>query len=50
MSEQEKHKRKSQKLKEKVDASIEKAQIDRGILLVITIYNLTLLYFSEVSP
>ena len=31
-----KHKRKSQKLKEKVDASIAKAQIERGILLVIT--------------
>ncbi|PCJ47265.1 MAG: cob(I)yrinic acid a,c-diamide adenosyltransferase [Gammaproteobacteria bacterium] len=36
MSGQEKHKRKSQKLKEKVDASIEKAQIERGIFLVIT--------------
>ena len=38
MSEQdkEKHKRKSQKLKEKVDATVEKAQIERGILLVIT--------------
>jgi len=36
MSEQEKHKRKSQKLKEKVDASVERAQIERGILLVIT--------------
>ncbi len=36
MSDQERHKRKSQKLKEKVDASIEKAQIERGILLVIT--------------
>lgn len=36
MNDQEKHKRKSQKLKEKVDASIEKAQIERGILLVIT--------------
>ena len=32
----EKHKRKSQNLKEKVDASIEKAQIERGIFLVIT--------------
>lgn len=31
-----KHKRKSQKLKEKVDASVEKAQIERGIFLVIT--------------
>ena len=31
-----KHKRKSQKLKEKVDASVAKAQIERGILLVIT--------------
>jgi len=33
---EEKHKRKSQKLKEKVDASVEKAQIERGIVLVIT--------------
>lgn len=31
-----KHKRKSQKLKDKVDAGIERAQIERGILLVIT--------------
>ena len=31
-----KHQKKSQKLKEKVDASIEKAQIERGIILVIT--------------
>jgi len=36
MNEQEKHKNKSQKLKEKVDASVAKAQIERGILLVIT--------------
>lgn len=36
MSDQEKHKRKSQKLKENVDAGIAKAQIERGILLVIT--------------
>ncbi len=33
---QDKHKRKSQKLKEKVDAGIAKAQIERGILLVLT--------------
>ena len=32
----EKHRRKSQKLKKNVDASIEKAQIERGIFLVIT--------------
>jgi len=36
MSKQDKHKRKSQKLKEVVDAGIAKAQIERGILLVIT--------------
>jgi len=35
-SRDEKHKIKSQKLKEKVDSSIEKAQIERGIVLVIT--------------
>ncbi len=35
-SKAEKHKKKSQKLKEKVDASIDKAQIERGIVLVIT--------------
>ncbi len=35
-NDQEKHKRKSQKLKEKIDATVEKAQIERGILLVIT--------------
>jgi len=33
---QDKHKRKSQKLKEKVDAGIAKAQTERGILLVLT--------------
>ena len=33
---QDKHKRKSQKLKEKVDAGIAKAQEERGILLVLT--------------
>jgi len=33
---QDKHKRKSQKLKDKVDAGIAKAQIERGILLVLT--------------
>lgn len=33
---QDKHKRKSQKLKEKVDAGIAKAQEDRGIVLVLT--------------
>lgn len=36
MNEQEKHKKKSQKLKEKVDASIEKATIERGIVLLVT--------------
>ncbi len=36
MHDQEKHKRKSQKLKEVVDAGIARAQIERGILLVIT--------------
>ncbi len=33
---QEKHKQKSQKLKEKVDAGIAKAKIERGILIVLT--------------
>jgi len=36
MDAQEKHKRKSQKLKEKVDAHVAGANIERGILLVIT--------------
>jgi len=36
MDKQDKHKRKSQKLKESVDAGIAKAQIDRGIVLVLT--------------
>jgi len=36
MSDQEKHKKKSQKLKEKVDASIAKANEERGIVLLIT--------------
>ena len=36
MNDTDKHKRKSQKLKESVDAGIAKAQIERGILLVIT--------------
>ena len=33
---EQKHQRKSQKLKEKVDATVEKAQIEKGIILVIT--------------
>ena len=36
MSEQDKHKRKSQKLKEKVDAGIARANIERGIIIVLT--------------
>ncbi len=36
MNEQDRHKRKSQKLKEQVDAGIAKAQTERGIVLVIT--------------
>jgi len=36
MDKQEKHKKKSQKLKEKVDASIAKATEERGIVLLIT--------------
>ncbi len=36
MSDQEKHKQKSQKHKEKVDAGIERAQKERGIILLIT--------------
>ncbi len=36
MDKQEKHKQKSQKLKEKVDANIAKAQEERGIVIVVT--------------
>jgi cob(I)alamin adenosyltransferase len=36
MSDAEKHKKKSQKLKEKVDAGIAKATIERGVVIVIT--------------
>ncbi len=36
MDKQERHKIKSQKLKEKVDASVAKAQVERGIVIVIT--------------
>jgi len=36
MEKQDKHKVKSQKLKEKVDANVAKAQVERGIVIVIT--------------
>ena len=36
MSDQEKHKKKSQKLKEKVDAGVAKATEERGVVLLVT--------------